>query len=74
MKAVVMAGGLGMRLRPLTAVIPKPLLPVGDRSILEIILFNLRNSGVDEVYIAVNYMSEYFEEHFQKNPIEGLNI
>lgn len=74
MKAVVMAGGLGMRLRPLTSVIPKPLLPVGDRSILEIILLNLRNSGVEEVFIAVNYMSDYFEEHFKNNPIDGMQL
>ncbi|MCO4781855.1 MAG: NTP transferase domain-containing protein [Candidatus Cloacimonetes bacterium] len=74
MKAVVMAGGLGMRLRPLTSVIPKPMLPVGDRSILEIILLNLKSAGVDTVYIAVNYMSEYFKAHFEKHPIDGLDI
>ncbi|PCJ20690.1 MAG: mannose-1-phosphate guanyltransferase [Candidatus Cloacimonadota bacterium] len=74
MKAVVMAGGLGMRLRPLTSVIPKPMLPVGDRSILEIILLNLKKAGVSTVYIAVNYMSEYFKTHFDKNPIKDLEI
>ena len=69
-----MAGGLGTRLRPLTEVIPKPLLPVGDCSILEIILQNLHRGGVTTVYLAINYMSEYFEDYFEKNPIDFLDL
>ena len=71
---VIMAGGLGTRLRPLTEVIPKPLLPLGDCSILEIILHNLRRSGVTTAYLAINYMSDYFEDYFQRNPVEFMDV
>jgi len=74
MKAVVMAGGLGMRLRPLTSIIPKPLLPLGDRSILEILLRNLERCGVTDVFLATNYMSEYFETYFRQCPPDNLTL
>jgi NDP-sugar pyrophosphorylase family protein len=51
-RAVVLAGGLGTRLRPYTAVIPKPLLPVGEQPILEIVLRQLRQHGFEHVSIA----------------------
>ena len=54
MKAVILAGGLGTRLRPLTQVIPKPLLPVGEQSVLEIIINKLKACGFDEIFIATN--------------------
>lgn len=57
MKAVILAGGLGSRLAPFTRVIPKPLLPIGESSVLEIQLLSLRNFGLKEVYIATNYLS-----------------
>jgi NDP-mannose synthase len=74
LKAVIMAGGLGMRLRPLTSIIPKPLLPLGDRSILEILLKNLEECGVKDVFIATNYMSEYFETYFRQCPPKNLRL
>lgn len=74
LKAVVMAGGLGLRLRPLTSIIPKPLLPLGDRSVVEVGLMNLTRAGVTEVIMCINYMSEYFESHFDKQPLSGLKI
>jgi len=58
-KAVILAGGLGMRLRPLTNIIPKPLLPIGESTILEIQILSLKKHGVEEVFIAANYMSDY---------------
>ena len=61
MKAVILAGGLGTRLKPLTSVIPKPLLPVGEQSILEITINRLRDCGFDEIFIATNYKSHMFE-------------
>ncbi|MCC7438555.1 MAG: NTP transferase domain-containing protein [Armatimonadetes bacterium] len=60
MKAVILAGGLGERLRPLTKIIPKPLLPVGEQSVLEITLLAMKNYGVKEILIALNYQSELF--------------
>jgi len=58
MRAIVMAGGKGRRLRPFTAVIPKPLAPLGDRSILEIVLRQLKRDGVERVTLAVGYQAE----------------
>jgi NDP-mannose synthase len=64
MKAVIMAGGLGERLRPLTKVIPKPLLPLGEKSILDILIESLSKAGVTQVFLATNYKSEMFHEYF----------
>ena len=58
MKAVVLAGGKGTRLRPLTFSIPKPLLPIAEKPILEIILNNLKKFGITEVIISVGYQGE----------------
>lgn len=58
-KAVILAGGLGKRLHPFTQVIPKPLLPIGESSVLELQILSLRKFGVTEIVIATNYMSEY---------------
>jgi NDP-sugar pyrophosphorylase family protein len=57
-RAVVLAGGRGTRLRPYTAVLPKPLMPVGDYSILEIILRQLASFGFNRVTLAVNHQAE----------------
>lgn len=60
-RAVVLAGGEGVRLRPYTAVIPKPLMPVGDRPVLDIVLRQLRNAGFEHVTIATGYLAELIE-------------
>ena len=57
MKAVIMAGGRGTRLAPFTKVLPKPLIPLGDYPILEIIICQLREAGFDEIILTVNYLS-----------------
>lgn len=57
MRAVVFAGGKGTRLAPFTTVLPKPLIPIGDRSILELILGQLAAHGVDEAILCVGYLS-----------------
>jgi NDP-mannose synthase len=58
-KAVILAGGLGTRLQPLTNIIPKPLLPMGESTVLEIQILRLKACGVEEIFIASNYMSDY---------------
>jgi len=63
-KAVILAGGLGTRLKPFTTVIPKPLLPVGEQSVLEIAINRLRDCGFDEIFIATSYKSHIFENYF----------
>lgn len=64
MKAVILAGGLGTRLRPFTEIIPKPLLPIGEKSVLEIQIEHLKKNGFTEIYLATNYKSEYIENFF----------
>ncbi len=59
MKAVILAGGMGTRLRPLTFTIPKPLLPIGEQSILEHIVERLKRSGIDEIILSVGYQAEF---------------
>ncbi len=58
MKAMILAGGVGARLRPLTFSIPKPLLPVGETPVLEIIIGQLRKAGFQEVVLATGYQAE----------------
>ena len=54
MIAVILAGGLGTRLKPFTEVIPKPLLPIGGKAILQIQIERLRDNGFKEIYICTN--------------------
>jgi NDP-mannose synthase len=61
MRAVVLAGGRGTRLRPYTAVLPKPLLPIGDGPVLEIVIQQLRSAGFDHITLATGYMAELIE-------------
>jgi len=66
MRAVILAGGLGTRLRPYTAILPKPLVPVGDRPILEHILRRLHSSGVREVDLCVGHLGELIQVYFSQ--------
>jgi NDP-sugar pyrophosphorylase family protein len=61
MRAVILAGGRGTRLSPYTTVIPKPLLPIGGRPILEIICRQLTAAGFTHITLALGYMSDYFQ-------------
>jgi NDP-sugar pyrophosphorylase family protein len=59
MKAVILAGGLGTRLKPFTEAIPKPLLPIGESSMLELTISRLKAHGFDEIFIATFYKADY---------------
>lgn len=61
---VLMAGGLGTRLRPLTDRMPKPMLPVGGRPLLETTIRNIAAQGYSQFYLSVNYMAEVIQDHF----------
>jgi NDP-mannose synthase len=74
MKAVILAGGLGQRLRPFTEVIPKPLLPVGDQSILDVQIHALSAAGVDEVFVATNYRSDLVQAYLGDGSRFGLKV
>lgn len=71
--AVLMAGGKGERLRPLTEKTPKPLLPVGDKAIIDHNVDRLINYGVRHISVTVNYLKEQIEEHYQ-DPRNGIKI
>jgi NDP-sugar pyrophosphorylase family protein len=58
MQAIILAGGLGSRLKPFTLTFPKPLMPIGNQPILEILLRQLRAAGCDRVTLAVNHLAE----------------
>lgn len=73
-QAVLMAGGKGMRLRPLTEDTPKPLLKLGDQTILDNVLNGLKSSGVGDVVISVNYLGDKIKDHVSSNRRDGLNI
>ncbi len=64
-QAVILAGGLGTRLRPYTFLLPKPMLPVGAKPILEHIIDWLRESGVREVVVSTGYLGRMVEEYFR---------
>lgn len=64
--AVLMAGGKGERLRPLTEKTPKPLLPVGDKAIIDHNVDRLISFGIKHISVTVNYLGEQLEEHFRE--------
>src|SRR5918998_2446420 len=66
MRAVILAGGYGTRLRPYTTIIPKPLVPVGDRPNLQVIIEQLAAAGVREIDLCVNYLGELIETYFSR--------
>ena len=71
--AVLMAGGKGERLRPLTEKIPKPLLPVGDKAIIDHNVDRLITYGIDHINVTVNYLKEQIEEHYS-SPRNGVQV
>lgn len=74
MKAVILAGGLGTRLEPFTKVIPKPLLPIGESSVLEIQILSLKKHGFKEIFIATNYKSKYIEKFLGDGSEHGVKL
>ncbi|CAN5788424.1 N/A [soil metagenome] len=72
--AVVMAGGFGKRLFPLTKETPKPMLPVAGKPILEHVLGNLQQAGISDVKITTHYKSDKIEDYFGDGSAMGLNI
>jgi NDP-sugar pyrophosphorylase family protein len=74
MRAVLLAGGEGQRLRPYTAVLPKPLMPVGDRPIMDLIVRQLRRAGVRRITVATGYLAELIEVFFGDGSKYGVTI
>lgn len=74
MQAVVMAGGRGTRLLPLTEDLPKPMLPVGDKPLLEIIIEQLRSVGIQQVNVTTHHKPEKITQHFGDGKGFGVNL
>jgi len=73
-RAAILAGGEGKRLRPLTESVPKPLLPVGDRPILQLIIEQLRRDGFHDIHIATGYRGDMIESYFGDGSDFNVNI
>jgi NDP-sugar pyrophosphorylase family protein len=74
MQAIVLAGGKGARLKPFTNAIPKPLVPIGDMPILEVVLRQLKKHGFTHVTLAVNHLARLIEAFFGDGEQLGLHI
>jgi NDP-sugar pyrophosphorylase family protein len=74
MRVIILAGGKGTRLLPYTTVIPKPLMPVGDRPILEIVIRQLKRYGFSRFTLAVGYLAELIEAYFRNGEKYGVAI
>lgn len=74
LRAVVMAGGFGTRLRPLTEEMPKPMLPLGNKPLLELIVGQLREAGIRQVNVATHYRGEMISDHFKDGQEFGVDI
>lgn len=72
--AVIMAGGFGTRLRPLTEVLPKPMLPVGDRPLLERTIGQLRDSGIRRVNVTTHYLTDKITSYFGDGHEFGVEL
>ena len=74
MKAVVLAGGKGTRLAPYTRILPKPLMPIGDMPILEVLLRQMKRNGVEDVILTVGHLANLLRTFFADGEQLGLRI
>jgi len=74
LKVVILAAGLGTRLRPYTLFVPKPMLPLGERPVLEYVLEWLKKYGFDDICICVGYLRRTIEEYFKDGAEFGVRI
>ena len=74
MKAVIIAGGLGTRLQPYTTFVPKPMLPLGEKPLLEHLLDWLKKNGIKDVVFCVSYLRKSIEDYFEDGERFGVNI
>jgi len=73
-KAVILAGGLGTRLQPHTTFLPKPMLPLGEKPILEHIINWTKKSGIKSFVLCVSYLRKTIEDYFEDGEKFGIKI
>jgi NDP-sugar pyrophosphorylase family protein len=74
MKGIILAGGKGARLAPYTKILPKPLMPIGDMPILEVLLRQMKIAGIEEVVLTVGHLSHLIKAFFQDGSRLGIRI
>lgn len=74
MKAIVLAGGRGTRLAPYTQILPKPLMPIGDMPILEVMLRQMKRAGIEEVVLTVGHLAQLLRTFFMDGRQWGMDI
>ena len=74
MKAIILAGGLGTRLQPYTTFIPKPMLPLGEKPLLEHLIEWIKKNGIKEIVICVSYLRKTIEDYFEDGKRFGVKI
>jgi NDP-sugar pyrophosphorylase family protein len=74
MRSIILAGGKGARLAPYTKILPKPLMPIGDMPILEVLLRQMKHAGIDEVVLTVGHLAGLLRAFFQDGSSLGIHI
>jgi NDP-sugar pyrophosphorylase family protein len=74
LRAVILAGGKGRRLAPYTTILPKPLMPINDMPILEVVIRQLRGAGIRDITLSVGYLSSLLEAYFGNGSKWGVRI
>jgi mannose-1-phosphate guanylyltransferase len=74
MQTIILAGGRGSRLDPYTRILPKPLFPIGDKPIAEILVHQLQQAGFDEIIMCLGYLADFIKLYFQDGSYYGLTI
>src|SRR5688500_4040901 len=74
MRAVILAGGLGTRVRPYTFTVPKPLLPLGDRALLDHLIEHLAGNGIREITLSLGYQAQLVRAYFGDGTRHGVRI
>ncbi|MBW2993738.1 nucleotidyltransferase family protein, partial [Candidatus Woesearchaeota archaeon] len=74
MKAIILAGGLGERLRPLTDITPKPLLPINGKPIMQYAIENLKKQGITDIVLGISYHADKIKDYFKDGSELGVHI